>query len=49
MGGHVFTERSGGTETKGPRLRRDGYGVAWVLAKGGTVNTLGGRAGILHG
>ena len=39
----------GGTETKDSRLRRCGYGVAWVLANGGTLNTLGGRAGILHG
>ena len=48
-GGHVFTDGSGGTETKDPRLRRCGYGVAWVLANGGMLNTLGGRAGILHG
>ena len=48
-GGHVFTGGSGGTETKDPRLRRCGYGVAWVLANGGMLNTLGGRAGILHG
>ena len=48
-GGHVFTDGSGGTETKDPRLRRCGYGVAWVLANGGTLNTRGGRAGILHG
>ena len=49
VGGHVFTDGSGGTETKDPRLRRCGYGVAWVLANGGMLNTLGGRAGILHG
>ena len=49
MGGHVFTDRSGGTETKDPRLRRCGYGVAWILANGDSLNTLGGRAGILHG
>ena len=49
VGGHVFTDGSGGTETKDPRLRRCGYGVAWILANGGMLNTLGGRAGILHG
>ena len=48
-GGHVFTDGSGGTETKDPRLRRCSYGVAWILANGGTLNTLGGRAGVLHG
>ena len=48
-GGHVFTDGSGGTETKDPRLRRCGYGVAWVSANGGMLNTQGSRAGILHG
>ena len=38
---HVFTDGSGGTETKDPHLRRCGYGVAWVLANCGTLNTLG--------
>ena len=49
MGGHVFTDGSGGAETKDPRLRRCGYGVAWIFSDGGLLNTLGGRAGILHG
>ena len=49
MGGHVFTDGSGGAETKDPRLRRCGFGVAWILLNGGLLNTLGGRAGILHG
>ena len=31
MGGHVFTDGSGGAETKDPRLRRCGHGVAWFL------------------
>ena len=48
-GGHVFTDGSGGTETKDPRLRRCGCGVAWVLANGGMLNTLGGRAVFFHG
>ena len=43
------TDGSGGTETKDPRLRRCGYGVAWVLTNGGTLTTLGGRVRILHG
>ena len=45
IGGHVFSDESGGTETKDPRLRRYGYGVARVFANGGSLNTLGGRAG----
>ena len=49
MGGHVFTDGSGGAETKDPRLRRCGYGVAWIFSDGGLRNTLGGRAGFLHG
>ena len=49
MGGHIFTHGSGGAETKDPRLRRCGFGVAWILSNGGLLNTLGGRAGILHG
>ena len=49
MGGHVFTDGSGGAETKDPRLRRCGFGVACILLNGGLLNTLGGRAGILHG
>ena len=49
MGGHVFTDGSGRAETKDPRLRRCGYGVAWVFSDGVLLNTLGGRAGILHG
>ena len=49
MGGHVFTDGSGGAETKDPRLRRCGFGVAWILSNGGLLSTLGGRAGILHG
>ena len=44
-----FLRRSGGAETKDHRLRRCGYGVAWVLVNGSTLNTLGGRAGILYG
>ena len=48
MGGHIFSG-SGGAETKDPRLKRCGYGVAWILSDGGLINTLGGRAGILHG
>ena len=31
MGGHVFTDGSGGAETKDPRLRRCGYGVTWIF------------------
>ena len=49
MGGHVFTDGSGGAETKDPRSRRCGYGVAWIFSDGGLLYTLGGRAGILHG
>ena len=49
MGGPVFTDGSGGAETKDPRFRRCGYGVTWILSDGGLLNTLGGRAGILHG
>ena len=49
MGGHIFTDGSGGAETKDPRLRRCGFGVAWILSNGGLVSTLGGRAGIPHG
>ena len=49
MGGHLFTDGSGGTETKDPRLRRCGHGVAWILSNGGLLNTLGGIARILHG
>ena len=49
IGGHVFTDGSGGTETKDLRFRRCGYGVACVLANGGTLHTLGGRARTLHG
>ena len=49
MGGHVVTDGSGGDETKDPRLWRCGYGVAWIFSDGGLLNTLGGRAGILHG
>ena len=49
MGGHVFTDGSGSTETKDPRLRRCGFGVAWILSNGGLLSTLGGRAGTLHG
>ena len=48
-GGHVFTDGSGGAETKDNRLRRCGFGVAWILSSGGLLSTLGGRAGILHG
>ena len=48
MGGHVFTDGSGGAETKDP-LRRCGYGVAWIFSDGGLLYTSGGRAGILHG
>ena len=49
MGGPVFTDGSGGAETKDPRFRRCGYGVTWILSDGGLLNTLGGRAGIFHG
>ena len=49
LGGHVFTDGSGRAEIKDPRLRRCGYGVAWIYSDGGLLNTLGGRAGILHG
>ena len=49
MGGHVFTDGSGGAETKDPRLRRCGFGVAWILSNGGLLSTLGGIAGMLHG
>ena len=31
------------------RLRRCGFGVAWIFSEGGLLSTLGGRAGILHG
>ena len=48
-GGHVFTEGSVGAKTKDTRLRRCGYGVAWIFSDGGLLNTLGGRASILHG
>ena len=48
MGGHVFTDGSRGAETKDPRLRRCGFGVAWILSSGGLLSTLRGRAGILH-
>ena len=41
IGVHVFTDGSGGTQTKDPRLRRCGHGEAWVLANSGTHNTLG--------
>ena len=40
---------AGRAETKDPRLRRCGYGVAWIFSDGGLLNTQGGRAGILHG
>ena len=49
MGGHVFTDGSGGAETKDTHLRRRGFGVEWILSNGGLLNTLGGRAGTLHG
>ena len=49
MGGHVFTDGSGGAESKDFHLRRCGVGVAWILSDGGLLSTLGGRAGILHG
>ena len=49
VGGHIFTDGSGGAETKDPRLRRCFYGVTWILSDGGLINTLGGRTGILHG
>ena len=42
LGGHVFTDGSGGAETKDPRLRRCGCGVTWILSDGGSINTLGG-------
>ena len=38
-----------GAETKDPRLRRCGFGVAWILSNGSLLSTLGGSAGILHG
>ena len=40
---------SGGPETKDPRLRRCGHGIAWIFSDGGLLNTLGGRSSILHG
>ena len=49
MGGYVFTDGSGGAETKDPRLRRCGFGVAWIFSEGGLLSALGGRDGILHG
>ena len=47
MGGHVFTDGTGGAED--PGLRRCGRGVTRTFSDGGLLNTLGGRAGILHG
>ena len=41
--------RERGAETKDPRPRRCGFGVAWILSNGGLLHTLGGRAGKLHG
>ena len=49
IGGPVFTDGCAGAETKDPRHRRCGFGVAWILSNGGLLSTLGGRAGILHG
>ena len=40
MGGHVFTDGSGGAETKDPRLRRCGFGVTWNLTNGGLFSTI---------
>ena len=39
MGGQVFTDWSGGVETKDPRLRHCGYGVAWISLDGGLLDT----------
>ena len=43
MGGHVFTDGSRGAETKDPRLRRCGFGIAWIFSEGGLLSTLHGR------
>ena len=40
---------AGALRPKTPRLRRCGFGVAWILSNGGLLSALGGRAGILHG
>ena len=44
MGGHVFTDGSRGAETRDPRLRSCGYGVAWIFSDGGLLNYAGRKS-----
>ena len=44
MGGHVFTDGSGGAETKDPRHHRCGFGVAWIISNGGLLQHAGRKS-----